>query len=245
LDTPLHWNSIRDWGFNGLAIIFFAIVICSLLPTKEKAQKKNVSVSAVVLAMFCAVLGNPDRIASLKFLGFEAQTRELTKTIDDAKNVTNGVRELAVAISAAIVGMTSLPDNGGAADTQPARIRDQNKNQLISILQSIGVSDSQLKTVVLADREDVIQRYDVGIFYRISSAIQKDGTQSDRDSLQIMTTTDGFQSPDRIVKFLAGLSVHDQSADELAQDFAHYMATGKQRRPEVWADRDEWSRNRQ
>jgi hypothetical protein len=55
--------------------------------------------------MFCAVLGNPDRIASLKFLGFETQTRELAKTIDDAKEAIRQIREVAVVTAEALIDL--------------------------------------------------------------------------------------------------------------------------------------------
>ena len=55
--------------------------------------------------MFCAALGNSDRIASLSFHGFEAQTRELTKTIDDAKGAIRQIRELAVVAAEALIDL--------------------------------------------------------------------------------------------------------------------------------------------
>jgi hypothetical protein len=227
----------RPWIFLFLCALQFLMLVWLLAKRNGKG-----AIPALLGAVVCAFFSEATDFELFKFSaqnGLEARARAV---VTEAHDTTAGLRSVAVAASAAIVGMTSLPDNGGVAETQPARIRDQNKNQLISILQSIGVSESQLKTVELADRESVIQRYDVGIWNRINNEIQKQGTQVDRDSLQIMTTADGFQSPDKIVKFLAALSIRDQFADDLAKDFAYYMANGKQRRPEVWAARDEWSR---
>jgi hypothetical protein len=140
------WNSIRDWGFNGLAIIFFAIVIYRFIPAKES---KNVSVSAVILAMFCAVLGNPDRIASLKFLGFETQTRELTKTIDDAKEAIRQIRELAVVTAE---GLIELRENSnaflgvlaGGQERDEYRAQDEFKTNVVDVLKNIPLQVRQV-----------------------------------------------------------------------------------------------------
>jgi hypothetical protein len=66
------------------------------------------------------------------------------------------------------------------------------------------------------------------------------GMKADRDKLQTMEEDNGFESPDRIAKFLTSLSFHDQAAEELTKDLEYYVANGKQRRADVWARRDDW-----
>jgi hypothetical protein len=135
----LDTSSISTWDwisivFNGLAIIFFAIVIYSLLPSKSQAPKRS-AVSAVILAMFCAVLGNPDRIASLKFLGFETQTRELTKTIDDAKEAIRQIRELAVVTAEELIDLRENSNAllAGGAGRDEFREQDEFKAKILHL----------------------------------------------------------------------------------------------------------------
>ncbi len=152
-------NSIRDWGFNGLAIIFFAIVIYRLLPSKAP---KKVAASAVILAMFCAVLGNSDRIASLKLWGFETQTRELTKTIDDAKEAIRQIRELAVVTAEALIDLR-VNSNALLLDSRAGRDdfreQDEFKARVIETLKKMKLPQDKLEEVAHSDRNVVMTFY--------------------------------------------------------------------------------------
>jgi len=55
-------NSIKDWGFNVLALIFFVVAIYSLV----WLQPFRNATAALIAAVFCALMGNPDRL-QIKF----------------------------------------------------------------------------------------------------------------------------------------------------------------------------------
>ena len=59
---PAIPNSIKDWAFNALALIFFVIFIYGLL---WKQPFRNAT-AALIAAAFCALMGNPDRF-QMKF----------------------------------------------------------------------------------------------------------------------------------------------------------------------------------
>ena len=54
--------SIKDWGFNALALTFFVVGLYSLLWIRPFRN----ATAALVAAAFCALMGNPDRF-QMKF----------------------------------------------------------------------------------------------------------------------------------------------------------------------------------
>lgn len=235
LDTSnWDWDLIKDVGFNGLAIIFFAIVIFSLLPPKAQEKKKNVSVSAVILAMFCAVLGNPDRIATLKFLGFETQTRELTRTINDAKATVASLRALAVATAVFQVDLLAASGRIGGGGT-PER-KDEQKAHLLERLKALGLTDDQLADVDRADRDWVMRDYMIAL-------LQPLNTRDDPAKVAAYAKAFGNNealTPDECQNLLSEFHIDDDKTRELLKDYKYYYDTGKQRRPDVWRNRGDW-----
>jgi hypothetical protein len=80
LDTPSPISKfITDWGFNALALIFFAVVLYSLIWRKASG---NATV-AMIAAVFCALMGNPDRFQTMKFslTGIETSAREVIQQV--------------------------------------------------------------------------------------------------------------------------------------------------------------------
>jgi hypothetical protein len=55
-------HSIKDWGFNALALTFFVVGVYSILWT----QPFRNATAALIAAAFCALMGNPDRF-QMKF----------------------------------------------------------------------------------------------------------------------------------------------------------------------------------
>ena len=55
-------NSIKDWGFNVLALTFFVAAIYSLV----WQQPFRNATAALIAAAFCALMVNPDRL-KIKF----------------------------------------------------------------------------------------------------------------------------------------------------------------------------------
>ena len=57
MKIPMVPNSIKDCGFNALALIFFIVAIYLLL---WRLPLRNAT-AALIAAAFCALMGNPDR----------------------------------------------------------------------------------------------------------------------------------------------------------------------------------------
>lgn len=232
------WDSIRDWGFNGLAFIFFATIIYQLLSSKSS---KSTSVSAVILAMFCAVLGNPDRIASLKFFGFETQTRELTKTIDDAKEAIRQIRELAVVTAEALIDLrensNALLLSGSGRDEY--REQDEFKANVIGVLKKMQLPPEQLAAVTQSDK-NVVMNFYANAVYQFGRNDLPQSKWNDIDKAYSILLEKQPLTPDQCQKLLASFHIDTAKFSDYMDDFRYYVKTGEQRRPEVWANRESW-----
>jgi hypothetical protein len=227
--SRLDTSSIKDWGFDGLAVIFFAIVIYRLLPTKAP---KKVAVSAVILAMFCAVLGNPDRIASLKIWGFETQTREVQKVIDNANDAIALLRKLAVVTASLQVKM--LAAEGRLQGPASLLQKDAQKDELLVELKNIGLTDKEIATVAAADSAWVKWDYVINILQPINS-------ENDRAKIVAYTKAYGRftnpLSPEECEEVLKEFNATSDQTDALLDDYRYYLKFGKHRRLEVWKQR--------
>jgi hypothetical protein len=237
----MNWDLIKDSAFNGLAFIFVLIIIYSLIPTKAQDKKKTVSVSAVILAIFFAVLGNPDRIASLKIWGFETQTRELTRTIDDAKEAIRQIRELAVAAATALIRLRenshALLASGPGQDEYNEQ--DEFKETMIGALKKMGLPQEQLSAVIRSDR-DVVLNFYANAAYRFGRNALPQSKWNDIDSAYYHQAAKQPLSPDECQALLDSFHIDVAKFADYMDDFRYYVKTGEQRRPEVWAHRETW-----
>ena len=86
-------SSIKDWGFNTLALILFIVGVYSLLWN----QPFRNATAALIAAAFCALMGNPDRFqvkfALLTGSRNESQRSDPTSTGEQAtvpETLSNG-----------------------------------------------------------------------------------------------------------------------------------------------------------
>lgn len=235
----LDLNAIKDGAFNCLAIIFLGIVIYRLL--SPKTSHKNTPVSAVVLAMFCAVLGNPDRIASLKFLGMEAQTRELTKTIDDAKEAIRQIRELGVVAAEALIDLreNSHAIIADAPGLDEYKEEDEFKAKVIEALKKMQLPPEQLAAVAQSDRNVVLSFYAYAA-YRFGRSALPQSKWDEFDKAYNTLAAQQPPSPNQCQALFDSFHIDGARFADYMADFRYYAKTGEQRRPDVWAHRQTW-----
>jgi hypothetical protein len=67
-------------------------------------------------------------------------------------------------------------------------------------------------------------------------------TASDKERLEVFTKvfTDRPPTPDECEALLKRFGITSPEKWELLKDYRFYVSTGEQRRPEVWANRDNW-----
>jgi hypothetical protein len=236
LDTSL----IKDWGFNALAITFFGVVLYSLLRT---SAPKNATIAGI-LAVFCALMGNPDRFETMKFsplTGFEAKTRELTQTIDDAKEAIRQIRELAVVTAEALIDLrvNSHALLVGVPGRDEFREQDEFKARVIEALKKMRLPQDKLTEVSQSDRNAVMTFYAYAAFRFGRDALP----QSEWTEIDNAYNTEAAKqplSPDQCQALLDSFHIDTAKFAEYLDDYRYYVKTGEQRRPEVWAHRERW-----
>jgi hypothetical protein len=232
-------NLIRPWVF----LTLFALLVLTLIWLLIMRSGKGAA-PTLIAAVVCAFFSDSDSFELFKFSaqgGLEARARTVVAEVQTA---TQGLQNVAVAASVAIVNMNAgFVSNGGMAMTPPAATQDQTKRQMIAFLRSIGVTESQLATVEAADHSAVMRQYAYAIMLRAESICGRKGVSQDCEKVRSLSDANEFYSPKKVSDLLASLTFQDIVTNELAKDFEYYDINGKQRREEVWAARDDWSRD--
>ncbi len=246
-----NWNAIKDCSFNGLAITFCGVVLYSLLRkgTPETARlktyvpKTTVTVAAILAVVF-AVLGNPDRIESLSFSpinGFAAKTRELNKTIDDAKEAIRQIRELAVVSAETLIDLSensnALLVEGPGQDEY--KKQDERKAKILESLRKMGLPMEQVAAVTQWDKNVVMSFY-ANAAYRFGRDALPQSKWNDIDNAYNTLAAKQPLTPDQCQAFLDSFQIDTTKFADYRDDFRYYIKTGEQRRPEVWARRGSW-----
>jgi tRNA uridine 5-carbamoylmethylation protein Kti12 len=190
-------------------------------------------------------MGNPDRFQTMKFslTGIETKARE---AIQQAEVSKQQFQKLAAMTGQLIVELSASMgrwDSGRPAD------RDARKEELLSTLRSIGLSKEELDQVSMADRKWVIVDY----VNEITAAgyrhlVERANTDAGRTAIQQWSaglatlTGNNIQqietiTADQLRDFLRRFDVLGDDEAALIDDYDYYLRTGKQRRPDVWAQR--------
>ena len=155
----------KDVVFNLFTILFFGSVLYSAW-----LQPSWSTVVPVLAGVFCALIGNPDRFASIKFSlsGIEAKAREIIQKVEvsqrEFQNIATMVGELFVELNASV----------GRWDTGSGAERDKRKSRVLDALQSIGLSEQELVRISSIDKPWNIIDYVNGIITRAAKAVPKD-----------------------------------------------------------------------
>lgn len=121
--------------------------------------------------------------------------------------------------------------------------RDARKSELLTTLQSIELSKEELAQVAAADRRWVIVDYinmiiEAGLRFLIQKpgGVNRDEGNAFNESVNKIR---GMQTvtADDLRDFLGRFNAIDENVSALIDDYAYYLRTGEQRRPDVWARR--------
>lgn len=224
----------KDVVFNLFTILFFGSVLYSAW-----LQPSWSTVVPVLAGVFCALIGNPDRFASIKFSlsGIEAKAREIIQKVEvsqrEFQNIATMVGELFVELNASV----------GRWDTGSGAERDKRKSRVLDALQSIGLSEQELVRISSIDKPWNIIDYVNGIITRAAKAVPKDlKTEWNEIVTPILISRDKIAAttPESLREIFARFDVLDARINDLIEDYAHYLRSGEQRRPSVWSDRYAW-----
>lgn len=215
----------------GLAVIVATIVFVFRNPTLPGVGAAGI---LALMAFACLFMGSIDRIETFKasVSGIEAKTREAQQVIDSAKATVSSLNELAKDIAAIEVDLIAGANRIGA----DSKHKDALKIGLLGKLKALGLDESSVKEVSLADRSYVNFDYAIGVLQDLNTAYDKD-----KRAAYTRIFTDGLPpTPDECEVLLKQFGITNPEKWELLKDYRFYVSTGEQRRPEIWANRDNW-----
>lgn len=216
----------------GLSVMVAGIVFAFRNPTMSGMGATGF---ITVMAFICLVIGNIDRIETFRASpsGIEAKTREVQQVIDSAKATVSSLHELAKAVAALEVDLIA-----GAARLGPdSKHKDALKNNLLQKLRALGLDERSVKEVASADKFYVSFDYQIAILEDLNTASDEEKAAAYRK-----ISVDGPLTPDECEALLQRFGITSPEKWELLKDYQFYVRTGEQRRPEVWANRDNWDR---
>ena len=194
----------------------------------------------MVVAFFgfvgCLLAANLDRISEFKASrsGVEAKTREVfaqaESTLRELQLLARRVTELSLSL------VRRSGRVGGYSDEE----QDQIKNDLISVLQKIKVSEAEIQDTLI-DWHRVVE-FDYAHFILGGSTAP---SKTDATTLAAWKSLcDGgiskVPTPEAIERFLADFGFLSPERREQLADYIHYRAHRVHRRPEAWSARQSW-----
>lgn len=219
-------------AWNSAAFAFLALVAREAIgKTEPNAPFATVLITA---AGMCGLFGNAHRFEMFKLFGLEARTRAV---VQEAEAVTAMLRDLAAAMGAVMV--YSVSSAGRLGGKGSAALEDEQKDEILKILSSTGVSSQQIAAAAKADRPFVLVDYANGILRRleaVSSVAHAD--------IQVMYSqwneSDVPPTSSELRDFCSRHQNVPADITALIDDLQHYEQTSTHRRPDVWAARGHW-----
>lgn len=186
----------------------------------------------------CLLAANLDRISEFKASrsGVEAKTREV---VARAENTLRELQLLARRVAELSLSLVKRSGRfGGYSDEEQDRI----KNDLISVLREIKISEADIQGV-LVEWHRVVE-FDYAHFILGGSTVP---SKSDPTTVRAWNSIrDGgilnAPTPETLEKFLADFGFLSPGRKEQLADYIYYRAHRVHRRPEAWAARQSWGR---
>jgi hypothetical protein len=222
-----------------LTVIAIIALACSLIA----GFSNHDSVLWVAFLSFLALLlfANLDRIAVFKASksGFEAQTREITRVVDEAKSTIKELQDLAQIVAATTLSLVQRSGRlGGYTDTEKHEV----KQSILRLLTQLGLTEEDRKGVLFEWHSWEELDY---VFYILGgNTIPRDFDEKQVQEWKALRARarENRASPDELRAFLKKHQRLNDDRDELIRDYEFYIEHRQHRRPDVWAKRFEVER---
>jgi len=222
-----------------LTVVAIIALACSLIA----GFSGHDSVLWVAFLSFLALLlfANLDRIAVFKAskTGFEAQTREITRVVDEAKSTIKELQDLAQIVAATTLSLVQRSGRlGGYTDTEKHEV----KQSILRLLTQLGLTEEDRKGVLFEWHSWEELDY---VFYILGgNTIPRDFDEKQVQEWKALRARarENRASPDELRAFLKKHQRLNDDPDELIRDYEFYIEHRQHRRPDVWAKRFEVER---
>jgi len=214
-----------DWAFDGLALLFFCTALYSIWRNARAANTKgekagNTTVTAV-LAVFCALMGNPDRFQTFKFsfTGIETSARE---AINQVRVTLEQLQKLAAALAEG--NLNQLAFSGsifvGLSITEKFRIR----GEIVQSLENIGMSTAD----ILKAQRGWIIFYDGILESQIESRVKEilpDAEIQNEIKQLPKSPLEELPTPDTLRDWIKSKSFNDPKLTQLLKEYDNLWTT--------------------
>ncbi len=221
--------------FLSLTVILIGVLIYLVIVTN------NVGTSFVVFlaTAFCGLLGNVDRLESFSAspTSIRATLTKITTTVDSAEKLIASLKKMQIVYAKAVFGIVADPDVAMGGKTKFAR-RDAIKQFVVQEAESSGLDESQIREILDIEKDSVSSEYAAAVLHYAHKALNGADPNPLQAALNPIMNT--HPSPDQLEKILNDCKINDTETRSFIDDYRYYLKTGRQRRPEVWANRGEW-----
>jgi len=226
-----------------MKIVLTVIAIVALACSLYAGFSGHDSVMWVAFLSFLALLlfANLDRIAVFKAgrLGFEAQTREITKVVDQAKSAIKELQDLARIVAATTLSLVQRSGRlGGYTDSE----KEEVKQSILRLLTQLDLTEEDKKGVLSEWHSWNELDY---VFYILGgNTIPRDFDAQQVQEWKALRARgrENRPTPDELKSFLEKHQRLNDYREELIRDYEYYTKHRQHRRPDVWAKRFEVER---
>jgi hypothetical protein len=225
-----------DWGFNSLAALFFCATLYLIWQNARniKDAKAGNTAVAALLAVFCALMGNPDRFQTFKFsfTGIEASARQ---AIQQVEVTVQQLRNLAAAFAEA--SLQELVMSGQIFHGMSTRTKFELHDKIIDNLKHIGIRDDEIANLQSSWSFEYL-RITLDIIEEVASKLLSDlKAEAEIDALP--KTERRVPSPETVKSWITTHSLQDPTLSELVDEYQRIWTTGSMKNPDLIRSRTE------
>ncbi len=217
--------------FFGATLIVFLTI--SVYHNIRRLRAAGMALLAAFLCFFIIKIDKFEYVAA-NLYGFEARTRKADELVKEAKASLESLRDLAA--MAGGFQVENLAAEGRIGGRGTAAQNETQKEQILKQLRALGLSESKLKEVALADQKWVSIDYAFGILGKLNNP--DDPLQ--RADYDLVFASGNPPLPRDCEMILNKFQINDEWTRNLLEDYKYYVRLGHHRRPEVWLDHDSW-----
>jgi hypothetical protein len=238
-------TSTTDWILDAMAVVLFIVVIALIvvivLPSTKSALVLGVIEFPLVGLLVVILLLRTGRLNTLRFskAGIEATMAEAREVTLRARETTKEIKEFMKNTSAAVLGLVKRSGRWGGYSYDE---KEQVKAEVLINLREMGISEKEIEDIEKKSNWHEYVALDyvhdiLGGQYHVWGSIL--GATEEADAFRSRPLSN-LPTPDELKEFLTKHHVLTNEVREIVEDYQYYLEHHKQRRPEVWAKRDEW-----
>lgn len=197
--------------------------------------------AGIFVGMFFMLVAHLDRIESFKLStkSIEARTRDVIAKAESTLSELQILAQYVAEISLSLVKRQGRL--GGYEDGEENQIKDN----ILSILQKIGINNNSIPQV-LKEWNHIIE-FDYSHFI-LGGSVIPDTQVQDKITRWKTLRAGGFAnvpSPEGIRQFLAETGLTNEGIEDYLLDYEYFRQHRRHRRPDVWRERNKWGRLRE